>query len=310
MFSTPILFLVFNRPDETLKVFEHIKRVKPKTLFIAADGPRKNNSDDIENCRKVKEIFDQIDWECTVEKLFRDKNLGCGKAVSSAIDWFFKHNAMGIILEDDCLPSTEFFDFCKELLIKYKNIPQIYHITGLNFLKKDIGDGSYYFTHSIGIWGWATWRDRWEKYQFAFSEEHHDKISTTIKSKFKNPTLRNYFLNILSTVSSIDTWDYQWLLTVLINDGLTIRPNNNMIVNIGFGTKATHTKNVDPRAYLKHESAGTEITHPKTIEASEKVDLEIYDYIAVKKINRFNRIKTGLNQLVKKCNLKAEKKTR
>ena len=111
--KTAILFLVFNRPDTTTKVFQMIRQAKPPRLYIAADGPRKNKEGEEEKIAKVRAIVNNIDWPCEVKTLFRDKNLGCKKAISEAITWFFKNEDQGIILEDDCLPHLDFFSYCE-----------------------------------------------------------------------------------------------------------------------------------------------------------------------------------------------------
>ena len=147
MFNTPILFLIFNRPDLTKQVFDKIREIKPLHLFIAADGPRGDKYEDQELCRKTKEIVSLIDWECEIKTLFRDENLGCGRAVSEAISWFFEHVEEGIILEDDCLPSSTFFNYCEILLEKYRWDNNIMHIGGTNFqngIKR--GNADYYFS--------------------------------------------------------------------------------------------------------------------------------------------------------------------
>ena len=111
LFTTPILFLVFNRPDTTQHVFNAIKQVKPKHLFVAADGPRLHRQGEAEKCEAVRSIIHQINWDCELKMLFREENLGCKLAVSSAITWFFEHVEQGIILEDDCLPDLSFFPY-------------------------------------------------------------------------------------------------------------------------------------------------------------------------------------------------------
>ena len=133
-FDVPILFLVFNRPDVTKKVFEQIKKAKPKKLYIAADGPRKNIPNEKEICNEVIKFVTKINWNCEVKTLFREENLGCGKAVSSAIDWFFENEEFGIILEDDCVPDQSFFGFCEQMLVKYKDDARIMMVAGTNYL--------------------------------------------------------------------------------------------------------------------------------------------------------------------------------
>jgi hypothetical protein len=120
-FNTPILLLIFNRVSLTQVVFDQIKKLRPKHLYVAADGPRANNEADIVKCKETREVIRQIDWNCELKTLYRDSNLGCGPSVRTAISWFFEEVEAGIILEDDCLPDQTFFTFCDELLIKYKD---------------------------------------------------------------------------------------------------------------------------------------------------------------------------------------------
>ena len=122
MFNTPVLFLIFNRPKLTEISFSSIYTTKPKKLFIAADGPRIGNEIDVLNCMIVRNyVLSKIDWDCEIQTLFRDVNLGCGKAVSSAISWFFENVDEGIIIEDDCFVDSSFFNYCSLLLEKYRN---------------------------------------------------------------------------------------------------------------------------------------------------------------------------------------------
>ena len=160
--DTPILFLVFNRPDTTSKVFQRIREIQPLKLFIAADGPRPEKEGEKEKCETVKRsVLENIDWPCEVKTLFRNNNLGCGKAVSNAITWFFQNVEEGIILEDDILPDKSFFNFCKDLLEKYRYDERIKVIGGSNIHKKAGIKDSYYFSSICRIWGWASWRRVW-----------------------------------------------------------------------------------------------------------------------------------------------------
>jgi GR25 family glycosyltransferase involved in LPS biosynthesis len=112
--TNAILFLVFNRLDTVKQVFEAIRQAKPPRFYIASDGPRYDRIGEKEKVEQVRKyILNTIDWECEVKTLFREQNFGCGRAVSSAITWFFEQEEQGIILEDDCLPTTSFFPYCE-----------------------------------------------------------------------------------------------------------------------------------------------------------------------------------------------------
>jgi hypothetical protein len=233
--QTPILFLIFNRPDQTAQVFEEIRKQQPAKLFIAADGPRSGKSGEAVLCDETKEaILQRIDWDCEVNTLFRENNLGCGKAVSSAIDWFFDSVEEGIILEDDCLPDPSFFSFCTSLLSHYRTNEKIMHISGSNYqmgIKR--GDGSYYFSRYTHIWGWASWRRAWKKYDFSMQ-------------RYKDTSREGLNRRLCTDLDAIcrheiDAWDIQWFMSVWFNKGWTITPNTNLIRNIGYGKQATHT---------------------------------------------------------------------
>ena len=248
MLVTPILLIAFNRPLLTQKVFEKIREAKPNKLYIAIDGPRKDNKFDHEKIKKVLKIFTNIDWECEIFFLKKDTNIGCKFAVSGAIDWFFKHENKGIILEDDCVPNSDFFIFCEELLSKYENNTQIQMITGDNFQDGIIrGNCSYYFSKLTHVWGWATWKRAWDNYDVNMSFWPSFKNSLEFKNIFSSKVATRYFSLIFDSVhkGKIDTWDYQWTACLWFNQGLCITPNKNLVTNIGFGLDATHTKDVN-----------------------------------------------------------------
>jgi hypothetical protein len=251
---SPVLFLVFNRPESTARVFNALRLAKPLRLYVAADGPRSHVATDVENCRRVKEIVNEVDWPCKVTTLFRDENLGCGRAISSAITWFFEHEPEGIILEDDCLPVQGFFRYCQELLGYYRNDTRVMHIGGNNFLNGSYDPThSYYFARNGHIWGWATWRRAWQNYDLDMALYNTVKASRYFENFFLNPVEKLYRLRKLGQAASrkIDTWDYQWDFARYIHSGLAIVPNKNLVTNIGFGTDATHTRGSRDSKYAK-----------------------------------------------------------
>jgi hypothetical protein len=244
VFNTPILLLVFNRPDLTKIVFDKIRIIRPTKLFISCDGPREDKQDEVFLVEKVRNLFNDIDWKCEVKTLFKEKNLGCGKCVSEAITWFFENVEEGIIIEDDCLPDESFFRFCAHLLDEFRTETKISHIGGSNFqFGKVRGDGDYYYTTLSHVWGWATWRRAWKNYEFDLN-----KVPLIAESTFRhifnnNELYINYYKNIFSLMrnGAIDTWDYQWMHANILNDCLSICPNRNLIKNIGFRADGTHT---------------------------------------------------------------------
>jgi len=273
--KSPILFLVFNRPSTTTLVFEKIRKVKPKKLYIAADGPRIGNISDVTRCIEVKNIVSNIDWDCEVKTLFRDENLGCKYAVSSSIDWFFANELQGIILEDDCLPSEDFFKFCDEMLPHYAEDDRVRFINGSNFQNGiKHSDGSYYFSNLSLVWGWASWRRAWKDYDVELKKYINNDNYNSFLTIFNNKFLAQDWNDIINKLhkNQIDTWDYQWAITNMFNNGLSIMPNVNLISNIGFGAGATHTFNGNSFENLPFGSLDSVIKHPTVYLPSKEAD--------------------------------------
>ena len=241
--QTAVLFLVFNRPDTTKQVFEAIRQAKPPRLYVAADGAREDKPGEVERVEQVRKIATQVDWPCKVETLFRDKNLGCKLAVSSAITWFFENEEQGIILEDDCLPSQSFFWFCEELLKRYKDDMRIFMVSGYNKQQEHDTNNDYFFSAVGGIWGWASWRRAWKYYNVDITnlvksyEEEFYKLEFLLGKKIYKARVEHF--NALK--NGLDTWDYQWSFARHFNSGLSCVPKTSLIRNIGFGEDATHT---------------------------------------------------------------------
>jgi len=232
--KSAVLFLVFNRPDVTARVFDAIRNAKPPRLYIAADGPRKTKQGEATLCDEVKKIVANVDWPCTVKTLFRNENLGCRKAVSSAITWFFDQETEGIIIEDDVLPSPEFFRFCDFALNKYRTDTRIGMVTGNNLLGAGVASNDYMYSQIFSIWGWATWKRAWDLYDSNMdgwpSKWRNDSLNYRFKSQ-----LARYFSKTFDAhvTNNIDTWDTQWLYTCIFNNFLCVTPKANMISNIG-----------------------------------------------------------------------------
>jgi hypothetical protein len=240
--NTSVLFLVFNRPEQTLIVFESIRKARPPKLYIASDGPREHKDGDQEKVLKVREIVSKVDWPCEVFTLFREKNMGCKNAVSSAITWFFNNEEKGIILEDDCLPSLSFFWYCEFMLNRFLNDEQVFLISGDGRVSSKIKIESdiAYCKYPL-IWGWASWSRVWKKYDV------HIKNWPSIKNKIiekHNKTYNKLFWENtfqLLYENKINTWDYQLAFLMQEYSAICIIPKYNLISNIGFGEDATHT---------------------------------------------------------------------
>lgn len=308
-----VLFIIFNRYSTTKQVFEAIRLAQPTKLYIAADAPRPGNKEDIDKCRAARAIIENIDWVCDVKKLFRDENLGCGKSVSQAINWFFEHEEEGIILEDDCLPNSDFFAFATAMLQYYRSDHRIISVNGSNLGYQSLCNASYNFSRFMNMWGWATWRDR------AIHIDYQMNEWKTIRNKtwwvYRNAKQYMFDADInwyrlwsdkFSKVA-IDptfTWDWQWVFHQLKTKKISIVPSTNLVTNIGFDADATHTFQVtNPAANIPTQTMHFPLIHPPKLKPNFMYEKQFVKWVWCyhKRLPTIFYLKQFISRLIGRC---------
>lgn len=273
---TPVALLAFNRPDTTAQVFAAIREARPSRLFLIADGPRPDNSKDVVLCSEVRRILEKVDWPCEVMHNYSDRNVGCKKRVATGLNWVFEHVEEAIVLEDDCVPDGTFFAFCEEMLDFYWDNENIMMVCGTNLLGRWKDERqSYHFAHYDWVWGWATWRRAWQRYDIAMKEwsdpRRREKIRCALQDEQFYRMRQKAFQQAYD--NRIDTWDYQWSFSRLCHEGLAIVPSVNLVSNIGYGINATHTKVHDKDLAAKERYCiNLPLCHPNEIAVDREYD--------------------------------------
>lgn len=297
--KTPVVLLIFNRPEVTKKVFSAIREVKPSKLLVVADGPRSKYVNDIEKCESTRKIIDLVDWDCEVVKRYHKHNLGCKKCVSSGLDWVFDLVEEAIILEDDCLPDPTFFRYCEELLEKYRNDERVMSITGsnlLNFWKPELQD--YHFSYYFNCWGWATWKRAWQYYDVNMNCWPNSEVQCRVRDTISDDNQFNNRKKELDAtfLGKNSSWAFQFFFACLAYSGYTITPSKNLVSNIGFIQEATHTfDSFDPRANLCLHSMTFPLREPVCFAIDRQHDYLRYKRIwkkslSSKVVNKFKRL--------------------
>jgi len=297
-FDVPICFIIFNRPDTTEIVFKQIRALEPKKLYIVSDAARDETEKEIvQRTRAIVE--DNVDWECEVIKNYAHVNMGCGPRVSSGISWVFEREEELIILEDDCVPDQSFFCFAQEMLEKYRNDERVMYISGDNFHKDVFIHDSYDFVKIGWIWGWATWKRAWNKYDFRFS--HWKKDRETVRRFYTKDEYEVFARDLDSlTERGLYTWDYQWQYSCAINGGLCIVPKVNLVNNIGFRPDATHTKTTNPYYDGTTKTLMFPLKDPETILPNVEYDRKTLRYMKGFDPSRLKRILRRVKRRIKK----------
>ena len=281
--ESAVLLITFNRSDNTREVFRQIKQAKIKKLYVANDGPREGNENDIIERERIKLLLQEVDWDCELHTLFQEKNLGCGWGPATAITWAFEKEDRLVVLEDDCVPALAFFPFCNEMLERYKDDNRIWRISGRScFPDADFFAGyDYIFTHYAPSWGWATWKRCWDHFDMNMlditkylpeggAENYH---FSTSQAAFSNYMLRQA-LNDKNLTSHI--WDIQFAYLHIKNNGLGIVPRKNLIKNIGY--IGTHFNKVHKFHLLDASNEYRVVNHPSFVITNNKYDKYYFKY--------------------------------
>jgi hypothetical protein len=274
---TPVAFIIFNRPDTTALVFAEIAKAKPSKLLVISDGPRAGRVGEVEKLKAARAIIAQVDWPCEVLTHYSDENLGCKRRLSSGLDWVFSVVEEAIILEDDCVPDQSFFRYCQELLEFYRNDLRVGMINGSNhmFGKLDTND-SYYFSLYGHVWGWASWRNRWQDYDVDMKKWPALRDGPWLKEKLGAGGDVKKWRNDFDAVynGKIDTWDYQLVFAHWVATRLSIAPTVNLVSNIGFNRPdATHTKGRAKEAAMPTIPVQFPLQHASKVEINLEADV-------------------------------------
>lgn len=265
--KSAVLLIVFNRPDLAREVLDSIRLVQPERLYIAADGPRVDHADDPARCAETRKILESIDWKCEVNTQFQTSNLGVELGVKTAIDWFFTHEESGIVLEDDTVPTGDFYRFCDEMLERYSNDDRVGCVCGSNFTGYSPTYASYLFSRDRGSWGWATWSRSWKNMDLDLTWLNQPQASSIRANLGSSESIRRVWdwrFKLLRS-RAIETWDWQWAASLAAQSQLAIFPSANLVSNIGFGTDSTHTSGAAPEIVLNTGKLSWPLEHPKYV---------------------------------------------
>jgi hypothetical protein len=272
------LFLVFNRPAQTARVFAALRKARPARLLVVADGPRTGRPGEAERCRETRALI-KADWPCKVQRLYADENMGCRRRVSSGLDWAFRQVPEAVVLEDDCLPSPSFFRFCAQMLARYRRDERVMAVSGSSYFPSSLEPrASYYFTRYPHIWGWASWRRAWKHYDADMAAWPAWRDAGGLQRRFPSWLERRYWSLKLDRVSrgEIDTWDYQWALATWMKEGLCAVPARNLVQNLGLEGEGTHVVETPAAFKQAAESLDFPLIHPSAVRTDEAVEAKTW----------------------------------
>lgn len=262
MVETAVLFETYIRDDYARVSFDAIKKAKPKKLYFYSNKAREDHPDDLRRNELIRSWVKEIDWDCDLHTFFREEYVDQYTSLSGAINWVFENEEQAIILEDDCVASLAFFDYCEKMLDKYKDEPRIWMISGDNYMEEYNPHGyDIMYTKDMQIYGWASWRDRWNKIDWNYDFISDYEKSGFIDSFFSTNKQRKFYKKLFSLqhefIMRTHCWDFVFVNTGWIHNALAVFPSKNLVENIGLD--GVHAKQHKKAPYNK------EVTYTKDI---------------------------------------------
>jgi hypothetical protein len=273
--TTPVVFVVFNRPDCTAKSLAPIRAARPARLYVVADGPRPDRPGEAARCAEVRALVEEgIDWPCEVIRDYAPANLGCARRVASGLDAVFAREPEAIILEDDCVADPTFFPFCAELLVRCRNQAEVCHIGGANF-QETARPGTYYFSRYNHVWGWAAWKRSWELFDWEMKDWPSLRETNWLRDLLEDRWAARYWRDGFDSVVAgrVDSWAYRWTYAIWRHGGLSVLPGVNLVANIGFGLDGTHARRSDHWLSRPATAMPFPLRHPATVARDQRADL-------------------------------------
>lgn len=252
----PIILFVYNRPWHTRQTVEALQKnelASESELYIFADGPKDNASDEqLNNITKVRKYIHTIKGFKNIIIIESDHNIGLDNSVIQAVTKVIEKHGKVIVVEDDIVTHPFFLRYINQALEQYKNQNNIYMISGFSYninLPKSYKD-DVYCVHRCCSWGWGMWSDRWNQVDWELF--NYNKLSNSQKEIKKFNRGGNDLFKMLQILRTqpVCAWDIRWAFCMYENDGLCINPTHSLVNNIGFDGSGTHQDNISNKKYI------------------------------------------------------------
>jgi hypothetical protein len=171
------------------------------------------------------------DKDFDIDFIFREENMGCAVSVISSVDWFFSFEKFGVILEDDCIPAVDLFDFVASVSQDFDSDENLWMICGSQFVPPAITLQQPYLSMYPLVWGWATSKNKWHSMKKEILTVNQSFIDIPGVSKFENAFWRAGRRRGL--LGFTDVWDTILVQRMLAQNKRVIHPGSNFVTNIG-----------------------------------------------------------------------------
>lgn len=243
LYMSPVIVFAYNRPQTTEKLLASLIRCKEcaeSELYVFIDGPR--HAADEEKTRQVREKFEELDAFKAIHIHASETNKGLAASIIEGVSQVMCHYENAIVLEDDLVVTHDFLRYMNNGLEMFKNRKDIWSISGYT-PDLDIPDSheqDAFLVPRAQSWGWATWRDRWEKVdwdvkdfkQIAESKKEQEAFNRGGNDLFRTLDMERH--------GKIESWAIRWAYAAFRNNAYTVNPIASKVRNIGANYNNVH----------------------------------------------------------------------
>src|SRR5690606_20917574 len=136
------------------------------------------------------------------------------KSIEAGVSAILEREEQIIVLEDDCIPREDFFDYMEQCLDFYKNDEKVMQVHGYalpdNNKKIDQTAADIYFVTRPGTWGWGTWRRAWKYFDPQMKDVQQLLQNVQEKKKFNQSGNQSAAMLKWQLEGKISSWAIKW----------------------------------------------------------------------------------------------------
>ncbi len=239
----PVVLFVFNRPEHTRKTLESLQQnilSSQSDLFVFADAACKKG--EVADVEAVQSLIERIEGFRSVTLHKQSENQGLAPSVIAGVGSVIRQYGKVIVVEDDLQLSPYFLSYMNEALDRYALDPRVYSVGGYSpplEVPEDYAEDSY-LSFRCCTWGWATWRDRWEKVDWEIKDYADFVNSPSQIARFNRGGDDMSHLLKLQMSGKISSWGIRWDYAHFKNEAYCFRPTRAIVGNTGNDGTGVH----------------------------------------------------------------------
>lgn len=258
--KAPVVVFVYNRIDDTMETLQALNEnilASESDLYIFSDAPK--YPEDKEKVQKVRDYILKYQSYADFHSIsirMAERNKGLAKSIIEGVTEIVNEYGNVVVLEDDCVPTKDFLRYMNDALLFFQDDDNIWSIAGYGYKLPSLEEYPYdsYLSYRGSSWGWATWKEMWEKVDWQVNDYSEFRYSVKKRKKFMRggndlPTMLKAQMN-----GKIDSWAVRWCYSQSKLDKLTVFPKESRIYNRGFnsGVHGNHN-NPDDICNMKYD---------------------------------------------------------